>query len=154
MIPAIEKDAAYAPDLEQFYSNDKTSICVPPNVPLLLSLLNSKVLWWVIRKTAATKQGGFFEFKPMYVSALPIAKVPAAVEKSLLVRAKAIIKAKHDNATAFVGNLEAEIDGLVAHLYGLSESEYRTIIDELELPDPTRVAAADAYRDAGKGLLK
>src|SRR5207248_6911081 len=61
LIPAIEKDAAYAPDFERFYSNDKTSICVPPNVPLLASLLNSKVLWWVIRKTAATKQGGFYE---------------------------------------------------------------------------------------------
>lgn len=154
LIPAIEKDAAYAPDLEHFYSNDKTSICVPPNVPLLLSLLNSKVLWWVIRKTAATKQGGFFEFKPMYVSALPIAKVPAAVEKALVTRAKAIIKARHASTTAFVGNLEAEIDGLVAHLYGLSESEFRTILDELELPDPTRVSAGDAYRDAAKGLLK
>ncbi len=123
-------------------------------MPLLLSLLNSKVLWWVIRKTAATKQGGFFEFKPMYVSALPIAKVPGAVEKALVSRANAIIKARHASTTAFVGNLEAEIDGLVAHLYGLSESEFRTILDELELPDPTRVAVADAYRDAAKGLLK
>ena len=72
VIPAITSDVEYAADYEKHFSNDKTSICVTSEPNYLLGLLNSKVLWWFIRQTAASKQGGFYEFKPMYVSVLPI----------------------------------------------------------------------------------
>ena len=65
-----------------------------------------------------------------------------------------ILKRKKADADAFVGDLEAEIDGIVAHLYGLNQSEFQSILDELELPEPIRMAASDAYRAAVKGLLE
>ena len=49
--------------------------------------------------------------------------------------------------------LEARIDGLVAHLYGLNEDEYRLILDDLALPDPVRVGALNAYRDTKRRLV-
>jgi hypothetical protein len=72
VVPAIEDEANYAPDLDGFFSNDKTSILIPPSVPFTLAVLNSTVSWWITRQTFASKQGGFYEFKPMYVSQLPI----------------------------------------------------------------------------------
>ena len=45
-----------------------------------------------------------------------------------------LLKAKRADASALV-ELRAEIDGLVAHLYGLTEDEYRLILDNLALPE-------------------
>jgi hypothetical protein len=44
--------------------------------------LNSSVSWWITQQEFPSKQGGFFEFKPVYVAKLPI---PAATpeQKSL-----------------------------------------------------------------------
>ena len=39
---------------------------------MLLGILNSKVADFVIHLTASTKRGGYFEYKPMYVSQIPI----------------------------------------------------------------------------------
>lgn len=120
----------------------------------ILGVLNSSVIEWWYGKTTSRIRGGYLRAFSDNVKRIPIAQ-PSAVSKILVSRrAQQILSLRKDDAGAFVANLEAEIDGLVAHLYGLSESEFRTILDELELPDPTRVAAADAYRDAAKGQLK
>ena len=51
--------------------------------------------------------------------------------------------------------LRAEIDGFVAHLYGLTEEEFAHILGSfLLVPDPVKVAARNAYRDVAKGLLQ
>ena len=51
--------------------------------------------------------------------------------------------------------LRAEIDGLVAHLYGITEEEFAYILTTFPLvPDPVKVAARNAYRDVERGLVK
>ena len=50
--------------------------------------------------------------------------------------------------------LRAELDGLVAHLYGLSEEEFTHILGTFPLvAEPVKVAALNAWRDVQKGLL-
>ena len=83
IVPAITNTVNYAPDFDGFYSNDKTSIFIPPSVPYALAITNSQVSWWFTRQRFATKQGGFYEFKPMYFSQLPIP--PATPEQTQLV---------------------------------------------------------------------
>jgi hypothetical protein len=52
-------------------------------------------------------------------------------------------------------HLRAELDGLVAHLYGLSEEEFAHILGTFPLvPDPVKTAAQNAYRDVERGLIK
>jgi len=52
------------------------------------------------------------------------------------------------------GALRAEIDGLVAHLYGLTEEEFVHVLASFPVvPEPQRVAAHNAYRDVARGLL-
>ena len=74
-VPAIEDGVEYAPDLTGYYGNDKTNIIVTEEWRYVLAVLNSSVSWWITQQTFSGKQGGFYEFKPMYVSQLPI---PAA----------------------------------------------------------------------------
>jgi Eco57I restriction-modification methylase len=51
--------------------------------------------------------------------------------------------------------LRAELDGLVAHLYGLTEEEFAYILTTFPLvPDPVKIAAHNAYRNVEKGLIK
>jgi adenine-specific DNA-methyltransferase len=126
IIPTIEKGAQYAIDRSGFYGNDKTSICVAEDAEYLLGLLNSKILWWVIQKTASTKQGGFYEFKPMYVSKLPIPQASAAEEKAISTLVKKCLDAKGQNVTKW----ESEIDDRVARLYGLTPDEIKLIQGE------------------------
>jgi hypothetical protein len=51
--------------------------------------------------------------------------------------------------------LRAELDGLIAHLYGLTEVEFTHILSAFPIvPDPVKIAAHNAYRDVERGLIK
>lgn len=51
--------------------------------------------------------------------------------------------------------LRAELDGLIAHLYGLTEEEFAYILTTFPLvADPVKIAAQNAYRDVERGLIK
>lgn len=63
----------------------------------------------------------------------------------------------HAGVTDLVGRaaLRAEIDGLVAHLYGLTEDEFAHILATFPLvPQAAKVDAHNAYRRAAGGLLQ
>jgi len=51
--------------------------------------------------------------------------------------------------------LRAELDGLVAHLYGLTEAEFAHVLSTFPLvPDSVKVAAQNAYRDVERGIVR
>jgi hypothetical protein len=51
--------------------------------------------------------------------------------------------------------LRAELDGLIAQLYGLTESEFAHVLSTFPLVGaPVKIAAQNAYRDVERGLLK
>jgi len=51
--------------------------------------------------------------------------------------------------------LRSELDGMVAHLYGLSESEFAHVLSSFPLvAEPVKVAALNAYRDVERGLVR
>ncbi len=53
------------------------------------------------------------------------------------------------------GKLRAELDAMVAHLYGLTEDEFAYILTTFPLvPDPVKIAAHNAFRNVAKGLIK
>jgi hypothetical protein len=91
---------------------------------------------------------------PDYLQQIPIPRPPKSVEQAIETSVTKIQTAKKKDPNAFIGELEAEIDGLVAHLYGLTEDEYRVILDDLALPDPVRVGALNAYRETALTLTK
>ena len=110
-----------------FFSNDKTTLLACENPEFIAAILNSKVLWWFIRQIAASKQGGFFEFKPMYVSALPIPAATPAQQKPVERLVERILAAKQRDAGADVSALEREIDAAVHALYALTPEEIQLV---------------------------
>lgn len=143
IIPAIVKSASYAFDTDGFYSNDKTSI-IPTNDLYLLGVLNSKVSDFIIFNISSTKQGGYFEYKPMYVSQIPIRPIdpsdPADVARhdrmvslveKMLDLNRRLAGARMGQDKIFISReieaTDARIDALVYELYGLSEEEIALI---------------------------
>jgi hypothetical protein len=67
------------------------------------------------------------------------------------------LKSHKDGASDPVerAKLRAELDGMVAHLYGLTEEEFAHILTTFPLvKQPVKDAALNAYRDAAKRLIK
>jgi hypothetical protein len=51
--------------------------------------------------------------------------------------------------------LRAELDGLIAHLYGLSKAEFTHVLSTFPLvPKPQTLAARNAYEDVEAGMIK
>ena len=139
IVPAIVRTASYAYDLSGIYSNDKTSI-IPTDDLYLLGILSSKVADIVIHSISSTKQGGYFEYKPMYVSQIPIHIIDFSDTAdaarhdrmvSLVDQMLSLHKQLHEahtphEQTALQRQIEAtdrQIDTLVYELYGLTEEE-------------------------------
>lgn len=150
IVPAIEKTVAFAPDTSEYFSNDKTSIIVSQEWRFLSACLNSPVSWWVTQVNYAGRQGGFFEFKPMYVGQFPIPKSDG--------RSRKLIGALVDSLLLDHANpaLEQLLAGLVYELYFQADLHARglTLFDAAEkaglaaldgLKDKPLAAASDAF---------
>ena len=132
----------------------------------LCSALNSFVVDWLIRQKVTSHLNMF------YVYQVPVPRSGGEYEAQLALRAAKLIctTSEFDRLALDVGltshedgvtdesgraRLRAEIDGLGAHLYGLTEEEFAHILATFPLvPDPVKVAARNAYRDVAKGLLQ
>ncbi len=121
VVPAITDAVNYAFDGYGYYSNDKTSIVIPPSLPYTLAVMNSNVSWWFTQQTFASKQGGFYEFKPMYFSQLPIPQPPAANQELVEAIAEYVIWLNRwsapDNHGPVAGFFEQLLNGLVYELF-------------------------------------
>ncbi|MFM1998115.1 MAG: hypothetical protein RL204_62 [Bacteroidota bacterium] len=121
IVPAIVRDASYAFDTDGNFSNDKT--CIIPSTDLnLLGLLNSKLIDFYLKNIASTKQNGYFEYKPVYVSQLPIARTN--ILESIV---SEILSLKKEKIKVDTAKLEAEIDQLVYKLYELTQEEVNIV---------------------------
>lgn len=111
IVPAIEKTVAFAPDTIGYFSNDKTSIVVSDEWRFLIACLNSPVSWWITQVNYAGRQGGFFEFKPMYVGQFPIPRADGRAKELISVLVD-VLRTDHANPA-----LEQLLAGLVYELY-------------------------------------
>jgi hypothetical protein len=110
----------------------------------LLGLLNSKALDFVIHSISSTKQGGYFEYKPMYVSKLPIYTIDfdnpddktrhdrmVTLVSEMLELHKHMSHAKTDQEkriiTQEIESTDRQIDSLVYGLYGLNADEIAVV---------------------------
>ena len=134
IIPAIVQTASYAFDDNGFYSNDKTSI-IPTNDLFLLGVLNSCLADFFIHSISSTKQGGYFEYKPMYVQQIPIittgdinkhSQIKSLVQQIITLHKQlAAAKTAHEQ-TLIQRQIDAtdkQIDKLVYELYRLTPEE-------------------------------
>ncbi len=134
----------------------------------LVAAFNSFVFDWLIR-TKITNHLNFFYLYQMPVPRLTeedemFAPIVARAAKLICTTpefdnlAKEVGLKSHMNGVTDEtarGKLRAELDGIIAHLYGLSEVEFQHVLSTFPLvPDPVKIAAHNAYRDYEKGLIQ
>jgi adenine-specific DNA-methyltransferase len=117
-IPAIIKEPSAAWDEFGGYSNDKTTIIGVAD-KYVLAVLNSSPVDFFMRQIAATKQGGYFEYKPVYLAQIPIPEASLAVQSDISVRVDVILALKREDLNADTSVQEAELDVIVCGLYGV-----------------------------------
>ena len=140
----------------------------PEQLLFICGILNSYVLDWLLRLKIQRNLNMFL----IYQLPVPRLKVSDPSLRPLTDRAARLICTTigFDSLAKSVGlrdhrdgatdpteraRLRAELDGLVAHLYGLSEAEFAHILTTFPLvPDPVKTAAQNAYRDVERGLIK
>ena len=131
-------------------------------------LANSMVLDWLLRQSVSSTLNMFYLYQlpvPRLPSSDPRCKQVADRVARLVCTAPAYdtlakdlgLRDHRDGAIdpAERARLRAELDGLVAHLYGLSEAEFAHILTTFPLvPEPVKQAARNAYRDVERGLIQ
>jgi hypothetical protein len=142
---------------------------VPPRTTLyLVALFNSYILDYAIRQQVSANVSQFFihqlsvpNFSEADARLAPIVERAARLicttpEFDDLAREVGLRDSRDGTTDVFErGQLRAELDGLVAHLYGLTEAEFAHILSTFPLvPEPVRVAARNAYRDVERGLVR
>ena len=106
--------------------------------------LPSKVADFIIFNISSTKQGGYYEYKPMYVSQIPIRKIDPSssddkshhdkvvtlVERMLALN-KQFAEVRTDHEKTLIKRqievLDREIDKIIYNLYELSEAEIKIV---------------------------
>ena len=132
----------------------------------MTSIMASFVCDWFIRQKILTNMNMF------YVYQIPVPRLTSEdpAFNSIVTRAARLIctTPEFDDLAREAGadirgvtepaeraRLRAELDGLVAHLYGLTEAEFAHILATFPLvAEPVKVAALNAYRDVQRGLVK
>lgn len=151
IIPTIVKGANYTYDTTGYYSNDKTCI-IPTSDKYLLGVMSSKTIDYFIKSIASTKQGGYYEYKPMYIAKIPIRDINAggvmetkmkqdiveSVDKLLDLNMKlqgVKLDPEIQQIQSRIDYYEQKINQLVYQLYGLTEDEI-AIIEGKEVAEP------------------
>jgi len=105
--------ASYVMVEENCFVNAPSPIIVPGS-KYLLGILNSQLADYYIRRLGVTRNGGYFEYKPMFVEKIP---VPHDVDQDIKQTMEKLIDKKDED----------EIDKLVFSIYGLSSEEQEYI---------------------------
>ncbi len=104
----LSLSANYAFLEKDFFINAPSTMIVPGD-KFLLAVLNSTLADFYIRKLGVTRNGGYFEYKPMFVELLPIPEPCVEVKDTII---------------SLVDNeMYEQIDKRICELYGLTVEE-------------------------------
>lgn len=144
--PNIYEHQSFAWDGDGCYAAN-TCYFISTEEKWLTGLLNSATVEWFYGHLSNRIRGGYLRAFSDYMQQIPIPKADTRARKSIEDRVARATAARKRDPEAFVADIEAEIDGLVAQLYGLTEDEYRFILEDSALSEPVRMNAINAYRE-------
>jgi hypothetical protein len=100
--------ASYSIAPEGMFINAPCPIIVPAN-NYLLAVLNSKLADYYIRSLGVTRNGGYFEYKPMFIEKLPVPPANTVIKQQI----ERLLQTKEYD----------EIDKIVYELYNFTQEE-------------------------------
>ncbi len=83
----------------------------------LLGILNSSIADHYIRSRGVTRNGGYFEYKPMFVEHLPIPKISKQRQLPFEILVDCILFARENDLNIAADTFESVINGMVYDLY-------------------------------------
>ncbi|MEQ8164420.1 MAG: TaqI-like C-terminal specificity domain-containing protein, partial [Smithellaceae bacterium] len=111
---------------------------ITPGNKYLLAVLNSKLGDYYIRSLGVTRNGGYFEYKPMFVERLPVPKISSETQPLFENLVDYICFCQDCDMSSESIFLETVIDGLVYELY---------------LPDEIKAADAEVLKHLTTPLI-
>jgi adenine-specific DNA-methyltransferase len=87
-------------------------------------MLNSKIADFYIKQLGITRNGGYFEYKPMFIEQLPIPMVSQEIEEKF----SSIVRQILTSDKSDVSNLDSKIDQLAFDLFDLSTDEIEAVL--------------------------
>ncbi len=107
---------------------------ITPGNKYILAVLNSQLGDSFIRSLGVTRNGGYFEYKPMFVERLPVPKISDDSQRPFEIHVDQILEitgtedySQNQQKQAEVKTLETKIDRMVYDLYGLTEDEIKIV---------------------------
>ena len=101
---------------------------IVPGDPYLLAMLNSKLGDYYIRNLGVMRNGGYFEYKPMFIEQLPVPVIDKTKQAHFTSLMNQIIELKKNNLNA--EKIEREVDLMVFELYNLSPEEINYLLSD------------------------
>jgi len=123
-------EAKYSYTPAGMYVNAPSPILTPYS-HYLLAILNSKLLDWYFKLIGVERDGGYFEYKPMFIERLPVPQLPVAEQLPFDRLVERILSEKESDPLRDTSELEREIDRLVYNLFELTEEEIAIVEDTL-----------------------
>ncbi len=105
---------------DEYYINAPAPFIVGAD-SYLLGMLNSKVINWYVRSLGVSRNGGYFEYKPMFVEKAPIPHITKDAHNKIANIANKIMKMKQSKLNTQL--LENELDNTVYDIFGLTDDE-------------------------------
>ena len=122
----LSNQAKFSYTSSEMFISAPTTMLTPFN-HYLLAALNSKLLDWYFRLIGVERDGGYYEYKPMFIERLPIPQIATTKQRPFIRLVDRILQAKTADPAADTTAEEAEIDRLVYALYGLTEAEVAAV---------------------------
>jgi hypothetical protein len=116
----LNLSAAFTLAPEDMFVNAPATMIVPGD-KFILGILNSKLADYYIRNLGVTRNGGYFEYKPMFVSQMPVPDSKSNDKKNIESLVTEIVKRKEQNKK--ISALDIELNASVYKFYSLSEKE-------------------------------
>jgi hypothetical protein len=163
----------------RIFDENGTRMIDDPTQMFLCAAWNSYLLDYLIRMRVTTTLNFFYLYQ------LPVPRLPEKdaafrpiveraarlicttpefddLAKEIVDEPSRLVRTRRDASSTFGATdpaerakLRAELDALVAHLYGLTEAEFAYILTTFPLvPDPVKIAAHNAFRNVERGLVK
>jgi hypothetical protein len=118
--------AQYAFIEDNYFVNNPANIIVPGD-KYLLAVLNSKIADFYIKKLGVARNGGFFEYKPMFIEKLPIPLLKSNTRNKLVAIVDDILTLRKQNVPS--NHLEQKINVMLCDIVGLDEKEKNILLE-------------------------
>jgi hypothetical protein len=116
--------ASYAIAPGGFFVNAPCPMILPSS-RYLLAILNSKLADYFIRNLGVTRNGGYFEYKPMFIEKLPVPIISSEAQSQFDEVVEILFAKRSSNNATY--EIEDKIDDMIYELYQLTSEEVRFV---------------------------